>query len=134
MPEVRITLLDDHGDQRGSSYVPPTSWTSFLGVARDMHITTILPGQIRGNHYHAVRKELLVVLFEDRVLLKWDSGPGTPAAERTFHGPGAVLVEADPLASHAVSNTGQKPLWVIGMCDAVYNPQAPDSFPKRLLP
>jgi dTDP-4-dehydrorhamnose 3,5-epimerase-like enzyme len=99
-----------------------------------MHITTILPGHTRGNHYHAARKELLLILFDDQVLLKWDSGPGTPTAQRSFLGPGAVVVEADPLAAHALSNTGQKPLWVIGLCDGVYDPQAPDSFPKHLLP
>jgi hypothetical protein len=64
-PSIQITLLEDRGDARGSSYEPGCRWVEFLKRIEDAHITTILPGCVRGNHFHPQRKEVLIVLFQD---------------------------------------------------------------------
>jgi dTDP-4-dehydrorhamnose 3,5-epimerase-like enzyme len=71
---VRILELDDRGDQRGFSYSLQDRQLSFLGSVKDVHVNLTLPGHIRGNHFHRVRKEVLVVHFEDSWTLAWTGG------------------------------------------------------------
>src|SRR6476469_4561461 len=110
---VRIFELDDRGDQRGSSYTVQQRQFAFLGSVEDVHFSTTLPGHIRGNHFHRLRREVLVVRFEDSWTLAWDLGEGTAPKSMMFDGAGTVVVEIEPLASHAVRNDGQRPLLIV---------------------
>jgi dTDP-4-dehydrorhamnose 3,5-epimerase-like enzyme len=130
---VRILELQDRGDQRGSSYSLHPQQFSFLGAVKDIHFSTTLPGHIRGNHFHRLRKEMLVVRFEDPWTLAWDRGEGTVAEIRTFQGAGTIVVEIEPLASHAVRNDGQRPLLIFAMTNGEYDPASPDSYGRIVL-
>src|SRR3984885_16125610 len=130
---VRILTLDDRGDQRGSSYTLQERQLSFLGSVIDVHFSTTLPGHIRGNHFHRLRKEVLVVRHEDSWTLAWDGGEGTASGNRKFEGAGTVVVEIEPLASHAVRNDGQRPLLIFAMTNGLYDPSNPDSYGRVVL-
>ncbi len=132
-PLVRIVTIADAGDERGCSFSMPDAWNRFLAALADLHVTTIRPGHVRGNHYHARHKEILIVIHSDRWSFHWDSGAGTTVQHRPFTGTGAALIEISPLASHAVSNTGERDLLVAGMSDARYNPQRPDAYPRPVI-
>jgi UDP-2-acetamido-2,6-beta-L-arabino-hexul-4-ose reductase len=130
---VRILPLDDHGDQRGSSFTLQEQQFSFLGSVVDVHFSTTLPGHIRGNHFHRLRKEVLVVRFDDSWTLAWDQGERTIPELRKFDGAGTVVVEIEPLASHAVRNDGQRPLLIFAMTNGLYDPASPDSYSRIVL-
>jgi dTDP-4-dehydrorhamnose 3,5-epimerase-like enzyme len=130
---IRILPLDDHGDKRGFSYSLEEQQFSFLGVVEDVHFSMTAPGHMRGNHFHRVRKEVLVVRFEDAWTFAWDLGEGTVPEMRKFDGSGTVIVEIEPLASHAVRNDGQKPLLIFAMTNGLYNPASPDSYARIVL-
>jgi len=130
---VRIFELEDRGDQRGSSYTLPEKQLRFLGSVVDVHFSTTLPGHLRGNHFHRLRKEVLVVRHEDSWTLAWDQGEGTTLEIRKFAGAGTVVVEIEPLASHAVRNDGQLPLLIFAMTNGIYNPSNPDSYARIVL-
>jgi len=134
LPEVRFRRLVDSGDARGLSFQTGTEWIEFLGRLEDAHIATILPGAIRGNHYHLRRREAIAVLFNDVWELAWDQGEGTETRVERFAGGGAVLLEVEPQASHAIANTGREPLWIVGMSNGAWDADVPDSFPRGLLP
>ncbi|MFN0158435.1 MAG: hypothetical protein ACKVRP_10235 [Bacteroidota bacterium] len=129
---ISITVLTDRGDNRGSSFSVDQSWSEFLPSPVDLHFTSLHPGGIRGNHYHRVRKEVIVVLHNDEWTLHWDEGVDTPVESRTFAGAGAVLLTVEPLASHAIVNTGKLDLFTMALTDARFDPQQPDSYPRRL--
>jgi dTDP-4-dehydrorhamnose 3,5-epimerase-like enzyme len=129
-PLVHIMAVRDAGDQRGSSFSLPDAWNRFLSSLADMHVTTIRPTHIRGNHYHARHREILVVLYEDNWTFYWDSGAGSEVNQRIFQGKGAAMIEILPSASHAVVNTGKHNLTVAGMSDAKYDADHPDSYPR----
>ena len=133
-PNIRVTLLQDAGDVRGSSFSTGPACISFLSDLRDLHITTLLPGYVRGNHYHRLKREVLLVLFKDRWELDWDSGENTSATRRQFEGSGVVLVEVEPEASHSVTNSGLEPLWIVGLSSTLYDPGCPDAFQRRVRP
>ena len=130
---VRIVELEDRGDQRGSGYTLQNRQVTFLGSVEDVHFSTTLPGHIRGNHFHRVRKEVLVVRYEDSWTFAWDDGEGTVTEVRKFVGTGTVVVEIEPLASHAVRNDGQRPLLIFAMTNGLYDPANPDSYSRIVL-
>ena len=130
---VRIFYLDDRGDQRGASYTLQDQQLSFLGSVKDVHFSTTLPGHMRGNHFHRLRKEVLVVRFEDSWTLAWDQGEGTVPELRKFDGAGTVVVAIEPLAAHAVRNDGRKYLLIFAMTNGPYDPAKPDAYGRLVL-
>lgn len=74
---------------------------------------TLKPGGVRGNYFHRTTLTRLTVLYTDRWTLLFDSGEGTAVESRAFSGSGAVRVEIDPLAAHAIQNDGATDLHII---------------------
>jgi hypothetical protein len=131
-PKLTYLELTDSGDERGSSFPVPGSWFSEAFPVRDGHITTLLPGHTRGNHFHRARHEVFVVMFDDLWSLHWDTGEGTRRQHRQFEGRGTVLIRIEPLASHAIRNDGSALLRLVGLTDGAYDPVSPDAFPRKV--
>ena len=130
---VRIFRLANTGDGRGDSFVPPPECLEFVGAVRDMHLATIRPGAVRGNHYHRHHCEVIIVVHADRWSFHWDSGSGSEVQSETFSGAGAVMLQVEPLAGHAVRNDGQRELHLMSISNLPYDPQKPDSQPRRIV-
>lgn len=130
---VRILALDNRGDRRGFTYSLEYGQFAFLGSVQDAYFSSTLPGQVRGNHFHRVRREVLIVHYEDSWTLAWDRGEGTTPELRQFDGTGTVAVEIEPLASHAVRNDGREPLLIFAMTNGLYDPVHPDAFSRIVL-
>ena len=130
---VRIIQLTDAGDHRGSSFATPLECLEFIGSVRDIHIASIRPGALRGNHYHQQRREILCIRYADRWSLHWDSGSGTEIRRAEFSGSGVVMVEIEPLASHAVRNDGNAEIHMIGFSNRLYDPKQPDSHLRKVV-
>jgi dTDP-4-dehydrorhamnose 3,5-epimerase-like enzyme len=129
---LKVTILYDSGDDRGSSFPAPDECFAGGFTVRNVHLSTLLPGYVRGNHFHVARHEALMVMSADRWSLHWDSGIGSPVEARSFDGPGAVVIHVPPHASHAIRNDGSAPLHIIGLADGPYDPDAPDAFPRQV--
>jgi oxalate decarboxylase/phosphoglucose isomerase-like protein (cupin superfamily) len=124
--DIVVTVLDDSSDERGWSFSLLEQQLSLIGKIKDMHLATIRPGSVRGNHYHAHRGELITVIFQDAWSLHWDTGEGTRPRHRGFEGSGAVSF-APPLNwSHAVRNDGRTDLMLVASSDAPYDRHATD--------
>ena len=132
-PALRIIPADDRGDARGSSFTLPQSCLQFLAAVRDVHVADIVPGAVRGNHYHQQRREVLCIRHTDAWSLHWDNGPGTEVRRQNFTGSGLVLVEIEPEVSHAVRNDGSAVLHLVGFSDLPFDPQHPDAKARPLV-
>jgi dTDP-4-dehydrorhamnose 3,5-epimerase-like enzyme len=130
---LTITDLKDSGDTRGSSFSVPAELFARTFPVADMHVATIEPGAIRGNHYHAVRREVMVIMAADRWSLHWDEGVGTLVQHREFAGPGAVLVTVPTGMSHAIRNDGTVPIQMMGLTDGPYDAARPDAYPRTVV-
>lgn len=130
---VRIVRLIDRGDTRGQSFAVPGESLEFLGRVRDVHITSLLSGMVRGNHYHEGKREVLIVVFSGRWSFHWDTGGGTLVNVREFKGSGAVAIEIEPRCSHAVRNDGEAPLVIAGFSSEPYSPSDPDSVARAVV-
>jgi dTDP-4-dehydrorhamnose 3,5-epimerase-like enzyme len=131
--ELKITVIKDSGDDRGSSFSAPTGSFEEGFAVRDAHLSTLQPGHVRGNHFHIARHEVLLVTSVDRWSLHWDNGTGTPVEYRSFDGATAVVIQVPPYASHAIKNDGTAPLHIVGLTDGPYDPAAPDAYPRQVI-
>jgi dTDP-4-dehydrorhamnose 3,5-epimerase-like enzyme len=125
-----VSLADVGGDERGLSFAVPREHLDFVGTPKDTHVATLLSGHTRGNHFHVERRELLLILYQDRWSLHWDSGPETLVETRAFSGTGAAAVSVPQHTAHAVTNDGTTPLWIVAVTDGEYDPENPDAHPR----
>jgi oxalate decarboxylase/phosphoglucose isomerase-like protein (cupin superfamily) len=129
---LRITVIEDSGDGRGSSFPVPGACLTGGFPVHDAHLSTLMPGRVRGDHFHVARQEILLVMSVDRWSLHWDSGAGTRVDSRAFDGPTAVVIQVPPHASHAIRNDGDAPLQIVGLTDGPYDPAAPDAYLRQV--
>ena len=123
MPEnTRVIELANHGDARGFSFAWPREALDFVGQVADMLMASIAPGSVRGNHYHASKHQVNVVLPGSAWSLHWDEGEDTATQHCNFDGTTAVLVLVPPGASHAVRNNGEERLWLVISSSEIYDP------------
>lgn len=141
-PSVRIVpIADSGGDARGGSF--PFSLSTLVPrleeafgppfPLQDAHVTTLRPGCVRGNHYHARRQEILFVLPGAEWSLWWDSGEGTAVCSRSFDGAEPVAVLVSPLCTHAVRNDGGREMHIVGLSDTAYDEANPDVYPRKVV-
>jgi oxalate decarboxylase/phosphoglucose isomerase-like protein (cupin superfamily) len=119
---VQARVLKDFGDNRGSSFTVPAEVVAFLGRVADVHIATVVPGAVRGNHFHLRRKEAVVVIHQTEWMLHWDNSDSSPASTQHFPGTGAEVICVDPGHAHAVQNTGAEPLILAAFSSEAYEP------------
>ncbi len=120
--KIQIQELTNNGDVRGFSFSAPTEALAFVVRMSDVHIASIKPGAVRGNHYHLRRREAIVVQPGSRWSLHWDDGENQPAQHREFSGERAIVVLVSPGASHAVRNDGVSDLWLVAISSETYDP------------
>jgi dTDP-4-dehydrorhamnose 3,5-epimerase-like enzyme len=125
---MRITQLKDHGDDRGFSAACRSSDFRLPERLAEVHCTTVLPGKVRGNHYHRTRTEALLVFHLDGFTVAWDEGADTLVHTREFDGSGTVVIEVSRDHAHAIHNTGRLHLVVVALSSHIYAPDDPDAF------
>ena len=128
MERVRTQILRSNADERGRTFALGGSVDRFLPRVGDCHVMTLEPGFLRGNHAHRLRRELLLIQFEDAWSLHYDQGEQTPIERREFEGSGAVWVEIDPGCAHAIRNDGESPLYLTALSDGPYDPNGPETY------
>ena len=139
---LQILELADTGDHRGSSFTIPTPAIEFVGAIRDLHLAEILPGTIRGNHYHLRRMEAIIVYYQDAWTFHWDEGSpesssseaqagAPPPQQRDFTGVGAAVILVTPGCSHAVANRGHHSITILGISSEAYDPT--ESVARKLV-
>jgi oxalate decarboxylase/phosphoglucose isomerase-like protein (cupin superfamily) len=113
MAEVEFLEISGeiHEDPRGFSFFP---WQDRLlepgDLRRTFHLTSILPGQARGNHLHPGYREYLFTFHGAGVFL-WEPRPGE-VKKRLLTG-NRTLILISPGIPHALSNPGPEILYLL---------------------
>jgi dTDP-4-dehydrorhamnose 3,5-epimerase-like enzyme len=129
-PTIGTDSLGD--DVRGFSFGPPAALFSQLGDVRDLHVMTIRPGRVRGNHYHVAKDEMFLVLHQDAWSLHWSAADG-PTNSRAFAGSGGVTIVMPRMLGHAIRNDGAEDLFVVGASTMAFDPVDPDAIPMTVI-
>jgi oxalate decarboxylase/phosphoglucose isomerase-like protein (cupin superfamily) len=129
---IEVDSREDAGDPRGLAFAVPENALAALGGVADVHLMTVRPGAVRGNHFHARKREVLVVLHQDEWELHWSEPGGAPQC-RTFRGTGGVSLTVQPGVAHAIRNTGTADLTVAGLSPLPFDADNPDSVTVLLV-
>lgn len=121
--KVRFHSLLNTGDHRGDAFTIPPEMSSFLGRIADVHVSSVVPGEVRGNHYHKKKRRAIVIFHESDWSFHWDGGENTSLQSRSFCGQGAEMVFIEPNASQAVRNTGNRTLVLVAFSSEPYDPR-----------
>jgi dTDP-4-dehydrorhamnose 3,5-epimerase-like enzyme len=128
--KLRFMELPNTGDARGSSFTLSPAMVSFLGHVEDIHVSTVLPGHARGNHFHTRKKEVLIVLYESEWSLHWDDGENSSIQKKEFAGQGVGVVLIEPGSSHALRNIGASGLTIVALNSEPYDPR--EVIPRKV--
>ncbi|MCP4708518.1 MAG: hypothetical protein GY869_07840 [Planctomycetes bacterium] len=128
---ISVMPLEDKGDQRGESFALPNELFEFLGSVEEVHLAEIKVGAVRGNHGHNLKKEVLVVWYEDQCRFGWKKHSEFKITE--FNGKGALLIAIEPKVLHALKNTGDKKVQIIAFSNMKHDPEKPDTYWETLL-
>lgn len=135
---LTVLRLEDRDDGRGSVFYLPDEALRWLGGVAEMHLVTIRPGAIRGNHVHHRRREVIVVRSEGPWELAWrvpgGKGEGDgEIARRRFEPAQGVLLCVEPGVAHALRNLGEGELLVASCSSGRFDPEEPDTERVELL-
>ena len=130
---LEIITMAARQDERGSAFALPQGAVDFLdGIIAEAHLAEILPGHIRGNHWHNNRWEVVVASCQDSWSFAWAESEGQPVQFRTFTAGEAVTIMIPPFVPHAMKNTGSEPLWITAISNGKYDGETQDTFSIEL--
>ncbi len=133
MPDVSFVPLPESTDGRGESFSLLSDVLATMDKVLDVHIASVRPGAVRGNHYHSIKTELITVVYSDDWSFYWDTGDGTEVCSRRFTGRGAVTVTVPRDWSHAVKNDGRSDLWLFNLSDLAFEAGVPSDSHARVV-
>lgn len=116
---VRLIRLDAHAwaDARGWGLRPFQAAGSDVGRVGDVHVVSLLPGAVRGNHRHPNVTEWLLILGSP-VTVAWRTPDG--AEERlNVEGEEPLLLVLPPGTPHALRGEGPGAAYLVSWADGV---------------
>jgi len=108
--KVKRHVLELRQDERGwvtNPIVPPPAGSALGHV----HIASLAPGAVRGNHVHPESGEYVLV-WGGRAEMTWDDSELGLVSEETAEGE-LVVYEIPPGVAHAVKNVGERDVYLI---------------------
>lgn len=116
--------LTVHSDYRGS----------FAEVFRtpdrgQLSINTVLPGAVKGGHWHHTKNEKFIVIAGEGVVRFRDvRNPQGEVIEYHVNGAHPEVVDVPPGYTHEIANTGDTELVSIIWCNECFDPNRPDTY------
>lgn len=114
-------------DERGTLAAPLFD----LGETGEVMYSSILPGCIRGNHYHKVKTEYLCVV-SGRMKVKMRQVQTGERKEFEVAGDNLENIEVLPFWTHSLENISDNEAHYIEYANRPFNPVTPDSFPEEV--
>jgi len=112
--DLRDKTWEDH---RGWGINPP----EVAGISEkslgNIHVVSITPGAIRGNHYHTGAREWLLV-FGGKAEFAWREKEDTAVRKVALDGAAPALFKIPPEIPHAVLNTDEKDIYLVSFSDS----------------
>jgi len=124
--KYKIKELEIHSDNRGW-LVELLKANELEKPVKQLHIASIKPGCVRGNHYHSKRMEWFFIVagkaelslqdIKTKEKIHFKLSPKEPKVITIF-----------PYIAHAVKNIGKEIVYLVSAQSDIYNPRKPDAF------
>jgi oxalate decarboxylase/phosphoglucose isomerase-like protein (cupin superfamily) len=130
LAEVRRHTLDARRDERGW-VVNPLAVPDPGDALGHVHVASLAPGAVRGNHVHPDSAEYVLV-WGGRAELAWESADGGLAVDKVGQDQ-LVVYEIPPGVAHAVTNTGDTEIYLMAYYFGPGEEEWPGTQRKRLV-
>jgi dTDP-4-dehydrorhamnose 3,5-epimerase-like enzyme len=128
---LKVTRLDAKREARGWSVEPAASAVLGSGFVKNVHLVSLEPGTVRGNHVHHKQLEFAIV-FGGRCLVAAENEKGE--REEMIVGPDdLLLLEMQPNIRHAFKNIGERAMFLLAYTDTPYDRENPDTLPVQVI-
>ena len=107
MEIIQIKEIEFDQDDRGWSIKPITDEDISDGKIKDIHMVSMRPGAIRGNHYHVYKTEHIFIMGSTCRVVVMDNNTKEREEEIIGHNKKALLV-IPPHVTHAIENIGNE--------------------------
>ncbi len=114
MNGVKVERIKMHRDKRGKVFEPLVLSELKSGNVRNIHIATMQPGAVRGNHMHAEQTERICFSGDIKIVVQ-DSGGSREKME--FQDYECVRVTISPGIAHAFVNCGDRETFLVCYSD-----------------
>ena len=104
---IQIKEIEFDQDDRGWSIKPITDEEISTSKIKDIHIVSMRPGAIRGNHYHAYKTEHIFVIGSTCRVVVMDNNTKEKEEKIIEHNKNTLLV-IPPHVTHAIENIGNE--------------------------
>ena len=128
--KYKIKKLEVHSDKRGW-LVELLKANELEKPVKQIHIASIKPGCVRGNHYHSKRIEwFFIVAGKAKLSLQDIKTKEKICFKLSLKKP--MVITIFPNISHAVKNIGKEVVYLVSAQSDIYNPKKPDAFPYKI--
>lgn len=129
--KYKIKKLEVHSDRRGW-LVELLKSNELEKPVKQIHIASIKPGCVRGEHYHSKRIEwFFIVAGLAKLSLEDIKTKEKISFKLSSREPKVITIF--PKISHAVENIGKDTVYLVSAQSDIYNPKNPDAFFYKIL-
>ena len=128
--KYKIKKLQIHEDERGW-LVELLKANEIEEPIKQIHIASIKPGHVRGNHYHSKRMEWFFIVAGKAELSLHDIKTKEKICFKLSSKEPKVIT-IFPNIAHTVKNVGKEMVYLVSAQSDIYNPKKPDAFPWEI--
>jgi len=132
MKGLEITELEAFRDARGWNAHPLDESLLARGEFKNLHLVSMEPGAVRGNHLHTRQTETIFAIGGPCLAAAADVKSGD-VYEQVLDEGALFRIVAAPGVPHAFKNISSRTIYLLCASDAVYDPENPDWAPFVLL-
>ncbi|MBI2861505.1 MAG: WxcM-like domain-containing protein [Chloroflexi bacterium] len=119
-------------DERGWNIDPVDRQGFETTGIKNMHIVSVRPGAVRGNHVHHLQREHMCLL-QGTVLLVHADASGVVGRRLIEVSRTPVIIKIPPRVAHAIKNVGDQLAFLVCYSDRDFDPDHRDSESTLLL-
>ena len=136
MKEIEIIKHKQTIEDRGINIYLDKDIIEFVGNIEEIHIASILPQKTRGNHFHKVKNEVIIVYNFAEFTFAWQkvNEPNSIIIKKFDSKEDMVVCfKIPPNIIHAIKNSGTIELSIITFSNIQFNADSNDTLKKIIL-
>jgi dTDP-4-dehydrorhamnose 3,5-epimerase-like enzyme len=128
MEKVKTEIVRRFSDNRGFVFEPLEE--NSIAQQKNVHVVVSRPGAVRGNHYHRIGTETLVVCGPALVRIR----QGSEQQDFSIPADQTLRMVIPPGIAHAIQNTGDADNLLVAFNTNFHDPTNPDTVQAILIP
>ena len=118
-------FAEKHRDKRG--WLAEIFRNDLVGEFKQVYVSTLKQGMVRGNHYHKEKTEWFCVIMGKGKLTLWRDDD-VEVIVMSDKDKSLKLIEVLPFVKHKIENVGKKKMILLSCSSTLYDRDEPDTY------